>query len=164
MIKCKFENGNEAQLRHVTVGALVINESNEILLTKRAPDLLRGNKYAIPGGFLDRDETTADAATRELFEETGIEGKVEFLFKIEDRPERLNEEGNEGRQNIDFIYVVKAAGGSFRENNEVSEIKWFSENSIPDEEEFAFDHRWAVAKYFEYMKKSFPVPLIGGLI
>jgi 8-oxo-dGTP diphosphatase len=163
MINCVFENGNKATLRHITVGALVVNDKNEILLTKRAPHLLRGNKYAIPGGFLDRDETTAEAAVRELLEETGIQGEIQFLFEIEDKPERLNEEGPDGRQNVDFVYAIKKTGGQFIDNSEVSEIKWFSENSIPKEEEFAFDHHGIIIKYFEHMKNPFKLPLIGGL-
>ncbi len=162
MINCRFENGNKASLRHVTVNAIVINEKKEILLIKRALQLLRGGKYALPGGFLDRDETTKEAAVRELMEETGIEGEVDFLFKIEDSPERLNEEGRGGRQNVDMIYVIKKTGGEFKDNDEVSEIKWFSFEDLPKEKDFAFDHRDVIMKYFQYLENPFPPPIIGG--
>lgn len=44
MIKCKFENGNEASLRHVCVDAIVLQD-NKLLLVKRASTLLEGGKW-----------------------------------------------------------------------------------------------------------------------
>src|ERR1035437_211634 len=103
MIKCILENGRKASFRHVTVGAIVVNEKKEVLLVKRAPNLSRGNKYSIPGGFLDRDENLEEAALRELKEETGYDGKIEMLFYINDNPKRPKED----RQNVDFVFIVK---------------------------------------------------------
>ncbi|OGH16552.1 MAG: hypothetical protein A3C30_05180 [Candidatus Levybacteria bacterium RIFCSPHIGHO2_02_FULL_40_18] len=157
MIECEFENGNKANLRHVTVKALTINDRHEVLLTKRAPHLLRGGKYDIPGGFMDRDEDTRECALRELFEETGIKGEVEFLLRINDNPERPKED----RQNVDFIYVVKAVEGELRLDHEGIEVGWFSEKDLPSEDKFAFDHRDSILKYFQYLKAPFELPIIG---
>ena len=70
MIKCTLENKHETSFRHITVGSIVVNEKQEVLLIKRAINLLRGGKYSIPGGFLDRDENLEEGALRELKEET----------------------------------------------------------------------------------------------
>ena len=70
MITCTFEKGFTDNLRHVVVHALVVRD-NEILLEKRAGDLNESGKWAIPGGFLSLDETTAEGVLRELYEETG---------------------------------------------------------------------------------------------
>lgn len=158
MISCKFEHGHEASLRHVTVCAIVTNDNNEVLLTKRAPHLLRGNMYTVPGGFLDRNETTQQGVLREIKEETGLLGKIDFLLRINDtkRPK-------EDRQNVDFIYVVKAEGDKFKDNSEVIETKWFNKNNLPPDSEFAFDHRESIELYFDYLQKPFPVPIIGAL-
>lgn len=76
MINCQFENGNKASLRHVTVDSIVLNENRDsILLVKRASHLSNPNKYALPGGFLGRDENTETAAKREVLEETGYQRK-----------------------------------------------------------------------------------------
>ncbi len=157
MIECQFENGNKAFLRHVTVKALTLNEKKEVLLTKRSSKVIGAGKYDIPGGFLDHGEDIKEGALRELFEETGIRGKVEFLFRINDNPKRRKED----RQNIDFIYVVSVVGGKFKPDIETSEIGWFSEEKIPIEEEFAFDHRDSILKYFQYLKEPFQLPIIG---
>lgn len=157
MIKCKFENGGEASLRHVTVGALVINNKRQILIAKRAKHLNNGGKYGIPSGFMDRDEATAQTAIRELLEETGLNGEVVSLFQIVDTPDRPKED----RQNVHFNYIVKAEEGEFNKNEEVEETKWSSKDDLPSEEEFAFDHRRFIERYFEYLEKPFDLPLMG---
>ncbi len=44
----------------------------QILLIQRAKYPFKG-KYALPGGFVEMDESLENAARRELFEETGVE-------------------------------------------------------------------------------------------
>lgn len=159
MIQCTFEDGGKAVkgLRHVCIGAITVNDKNQVLLVKRAPHLTNGGKYAIPGGFLDRDETTAQATLRELKEETGYTGKIKFLFQIVDNPNRPKED----RQNVDFRYVVEVIEGEKKDNNEVSEIEWFDIDQLPSEEERAFDHIESVELYLQYLKKSFQLPIIN---
>lgn len=41
MIKCQFENGGVGYLRHVTVDVIIINDEKEILLAKRAQDMIK---------------------------------------------------------------------------------------------------------------------------
>lgn len=146
MISCFFENGNRAAkgLRHVTVGAIAVNGNQQVLLVKRTPDIHNGGRYAIPGGFLDRDEDTKQATLRELKEETGFDGEIVSLLKINDNPKRPKED----RQNVDFIYVVKILGGEANGDKETGSIEWFNKDNLPVEEDFAFDHREALLEYF----------------
>lgn len=159
MITCTFENGNKATrgLRHVTVGAIVINDKNQVLLVKRAENMHNGGKFTIPGGFLDRDEDTKQGTLRELKEETGYEGEIISLFRINTCPTRPKED----RQNVDFIYIVKLLGGESTENSEVTNIVWVGKDDLPEDAEFAFDHRDSIMKYFDYLEQEFPLPIIG---
>jgi len=159
MISCLFENGNKAirGLRHVTIGAIVVNENKQVLLVKRAANMHNGGKFTIPGGFLDRDENTEQGTLRELKEETGYEGEIDCLFRINDNPNRPKED----RQNVDFLYIVKLKSGIKTINSEVSKILWFDKDQLPEEEEFAFDHKNSILKYFEYLEKTFSLPIIG---
>ena len=135
MISCTFENGNKASLRHVVVDAIVVKDGT-ILLIKRAAHLLNGGKWGIIGGFVDRDETCPKAVVRELKEETNLDAKSVKFIKFIDNPDRKNED----RQNIVFIYEVEAEGEPKPQESEVDEVKWFPINSLPKEEDFAFDH------------------------
>lgn len=159
MITCTFENGNTASLRHVVVDAIAINDNQQVLLTKRAPHLTRGGFFTVPGGFVDRDESTEQAVLRELKEETGYEGKIVSLFQINDSPDRPRED----RQNIDFVYVVKVISGEQQHNSEVTQIQWYSKDDLPTEEEFAFDHRNAIMRFFEYTHQQYVFPIIGEI-
>lgn len=53
------------------VGALIFNESNELLLLKRSIEPAKG-KFGLCGGFIDPDETNIEALHREVYEETKI--------------------------------------------------------------------------------------------
>jgi len=55
----------------VGVGVLVV-QSGKILLAKRKSSLSFGH-YGAPGGHLEYGETVQECATRELFEEAGLE-------------------------------------------------------------------------------------------
>lgn len=135
MITCKFENGNEAFLRHVVVDALVL-KGNKILLIKRTGKLLEGGKWALPGGFIERDETLKEAIEREVIEESGYKIKNIKLLRFIDDPNRPNED----RQNIAFIFTAEALGKIGESDWEVDDQKWFDLNDLPPKKEMAFDH------------------------
>lgn len=135
MIKCTFENGNEASLRHVIVDALILKD-DKILLVKRTGKLLEGGKWALVGGFVDRDETIEEAIHREVLEETGWKIKNPKLLRIVDNPNRPNED----RQNIAFVYVCEASEQVGKGDWENDEMKWFSFDQLPEKEKIAFDH------------------------
>jgi len=159
MIKCILENGHEVSFRHVTADVIVINEKNEILLVKRASNLVNGGKYAIPGGFVDRGETVREAGVREIMEETGYEVEPFLLLRIADNPDRPQED----RQNIGFFYIAKVKGGKRMLNNEVSEISWFNLNKLPSKDQFAFDHYETIQLYANYLSEKFAVPVFGKI-
>ncbi|GBG31430.1 Nucleoside diphosphate-linked moiety X motif 6 [Hondaea fermentalgiana] len=58
----------------VGVGALVLNQRNEILLVKEKHS--QYDRWKMPGGLVDPGELLPDGAKREVFEETGI--RAEF--------------------------------------------------------------------------------------
>ena len=65
---------------YIGIGGVVINENDELLVVSekyRAPG--RGPGYKLPGGALLPGEHLAEAAVREVFEETGISTAFEAL-------------------------------------------------------------------------------------
>src|ERR1035437_2935256 len=66
MIKCEFENGKKASLRHVCADVLVLKDDKILLQLRSTKLLMEPGKWALAGGFVDLDETVAEAAEREV--------------------------------------------------------------------------------------------------
>ena len=64
----------------IAAGCVVINEQNELLvIVERAHAKTRPNFFKLPGGAVDPQERLADAAVREVWEETGVQARFERL-------------------------------------------------------------------------------------
>lgn len=114
----------------------------EILLIRRGRPPFAGT-WALPGGFVDRDEDLPHAAARELAEETGVR---------KPRVEQVGVVGTPGRDprghTVTALYVAATtpARGSATAGDDASEVGWFSPDELPA---LAFDHgdlvAWSVA-------------------
>jgi len=151
MITCIFEDGNKAFLRHVTVNAIVVKD-NQVLLGKRGTfkgkPIAESGKWGLLGGFFGRDETLIQAVKREVMEESGWEIDEIKLLKINDNPNRPQED----RQNVDFIFSAKAIKQVKTSDEEVTELKWFDLDKLPPKDQIAFDHGEALEIYVESQK------------
>ncbi len=160
MINCFFENGNKDSLRHIVVGVIILKEG-KVLLARRGTfqgkPILESGKWALSGGFLDRDETTLQAAIREVKEELGLEIDNLNLLHIVDKPDRPKED----RQNVNFVFVADFIGGDIIKSEEVLETKWFDLDSLPPKDEIAFDFYDELEFYKKYLKKKFKLPAIN---
>ncbi len=67
---------------------LVTNKKKELLLIKRGIDPCKG-RWALPGGFVELDETIQEAGQRELHEETGLTGKAGRLIGLHMQKSRM---------------------------------------------------------------------------
>ncbi len=127
--------------RHVVVDGVVI-KGEEILLIRRGIEPGKG-MMALPGGYLNWNETIEEAVVREVFEETGVKTKIVHLLGVYSSPDR------EPRvmQNVAVVYVLEVVDDTEMkaQESEVAEVTWYSENSLP--ENMAFDHREIIADY-----------------
>jgi len=160
MINCQFENGSRTSLRHVAVNAIVIKDGH-VLLGKRGlyhgKPIPESGKWGLIGGYFDRDETMRQAVCREVMEESGWEIDNLVLLRINDNPNRPKEDA----QNVDMIFMVDAVRQVGVSDEEVTELKWFDLNQLPDPELIAFDHGEDIELYKRYLKEQFPLPVLG---
>jgi len=82
------------------------------------------NRYpwGLPGGWLGRGESPAEGALRELAEETGFVGEVGPLVWM----------GTGARPALDFAYLVRIVGGSFRRSDEIDEYRFVRPEALPE--------------------------------
>jgi ADP-ribose pyrophosphatase YjhB (NUDIX family) len=155
VITCAFEDGGRATLRHVVVHAIV-ERDGALLLVRRAARLSEGGKWGLPGGFLDRGETLVDGVRRELREETGWDGHVVGLLRINSRPDRPRED----RQNVAFDFVLRPLERVGEPDDESSEVAWVSLDRLPPLDSLAFDHGDTVRIYLASRGRRAPAPLL----
>ncbi|HPF94523.1 MAG TPA: NUDIX hydrolase [Tenuifilaceae bacterium] len=124
----------------VTVDSLVFkpqdNSSFLILLVKRGNEPYKG-QYALPGGFPEMDELLADAAIRELHEETGLSNislKPLSTFDAVDRDPR-------GRNISLTFYGFANSDAKATAGDDAAEAEWFPLSNLP---KLAFDHKQIV--------------------
>lgn len=120
-----------------------------VLLVQRANEPYKG-KWAFPGGFMNMDETTEEAARRELKEETGL--IVDDISQIGtfDRVDR----DPRGRVITVAYFVVIDGIREVKGGDDAAVARWFSIQNLP---ELAFDHQEimevAMRKLRDYGKK-----------
>jgi len=158
MITCYFEDSKKpAYLRHIVVDMLMVDK-NQILLIKRGLKYLEANKWALPGGYLDRDETLKQAALREVKEETGYQAKIINLFMINDNPKRPRELK---RQGVAFVYLLKPLKKVGKSDHEIKTTKWFDLDKLPPKNQIAFDHLKIIKLYKQHLQKPLKLPILG---
>ncbi len=109
-----------------------VDSGLEILLIQRKNDPFAG-KWALPGGFLDMDETLEVAAARELKEETCLIAKSLEQLKVYSRVGR----DPRGRV-ISVAFLVELEPGQEpKAADDAQEAEWFKLDQLPS---LAFDH------------------------
>lgn len=104
--------------------AVVLNERRHVLLVKRNRDPHKG-RWCLPMGFAESGETIAEAAVRELKEETGTDGRVLRLLDATSLPS-----GDFGDVVI-VTFELRKTGGSEHPGDDADEVRYFPLSQYP---------------------------------
>lgn len=105
-----------------SVGMIVIRDGN-CLCIKRGKAPGQGT-WAPPSGFLECDETLQEAAERELFEETGLRGKVRELLGA------YSEINDVYGDVVTVVYLMEAQGKP-KAGDDALDAKFFPLDNMP---------------------------------
>lgn len=106
----------------VGVGAVVFHK-DRVLLVRRAKDPRRG-QWSLPGGLQELGETVAEAAGREVFEETGLSVRILGIADVVDLIER-DEDGGRVRYHYTLVDLVACwEDGEIRPGSDAAEVVW----------------------------------------
>lgn len=121
----------------------VVVRDGALLLVRRGNDPYKGC-WALPGGFMEMDETIEHCAARELQEETGIvvDEKSLRLVGIHSAPGR----DPRGRTVTAAYAVAVDSGIQAAAGDDAAEVRWWPLQELPP---LAFDHREIVADAME---------------
>ncbi len=120
----------------VTVDLVVLDTTQppRVLLIRRGSEPFAG-EWALPGGFVDMDELVADAARREVREETGADvDEVHFVGYFDD-PDR-----DPRHRTVTFAFwaQVDADGQKIAAGDDAEAAEWVPVDELPSG--MAFDH------------------------
>ena len=132
----------------VTADAMIFRKNKpvtEILLIQRGnPPFI--DTWALPGGFMEMDETLETTAKRELLEETGLRVSTLEQFYTFDEVDR----DPRGRTiSTIFIGFLENTDAETHAGSDAKDAKWFPLSALPP---LAFDHE----KIIQKAKKKYP--------
>ena len=113
------------------------HDLSSILLIQRKSDPFAG-AWALPGGFMDMDESASGAAIRELKEETSLDvSEVTQIgaYSSVDRDPR-------GRVVTVAFFAKVNSNATVAAGDDAADAKWFPVDDLP---ELAFDHQQIIA-------------------
>jgi ADP-ribose pyrophosphatase YjhB (NUDIX family)/ribosomal protein S18 acetylase RimI-like enzyme len=121
------------------VGVLV-EVDNGVVLIKRGhhPKI---NRWALPAGFIEADESIEEAAIRECKEETNLDIELVEMFHVDSFPTDPTPEPG-----IIIFYRAKPVGGTMQPGDDAEEAKVFAADSLPNDVAFR-THRAALSRW-----------------
>ena len=130
----------------IAVGGVIIRD-NKILLTKRRDEPDK-NKWAIPGGKLELNETLEEGLKREMKEETSLNVKIGKLLGI-------IEVINDSFHYVILDYECDIISGEIEANSDALDIGYFNLNGLSNVNETTLNF------IREISKGVFPVSIIN---
>ena len=106
------------------VGLLIEHEGQLVFIQRgHAP---HEGEWALPSGFIEIDETAEQAASREAYEETGLEIEITEQFSVHSFPEGPPLSG------IIVFYRARPLNiGALRAGDDARDVKLFSPDALP---------------------------------
>jgi ADP-ribose pyrophosphatase YjhB (NUDIX family) len=116
------------ELGHITLkvgaDAAIFNAQGEILLMERND----GTGWCLPCGFVEPDESPAQAAVREALEETGLEIEVRALVGVFTRKASAN---NGPHALLAVVHLCEVTGGTLTLSKEGLDLRYWPLDDVP---------------------------------
>lgn len=129
----------------VAAGTFVV-EDERVLLVRRGVEPRLG-LWALPAGYAEADETPAEAAVRETYEETGLHVAVDRLMGV------YHFAGPPS--GVLVLYAAHIIGGQTRPGDDALEVRQFEAAHLPEPRQIAFGpHRRLLAEWAQAIRPS----------
>lgn len=157
--------------RQIWVSRSVAVAVSVVLVYERQPYILVNQRgtgvpdfqgyWNLPCGYLDYDETTQEAAVREVWEECGV--NVNTLLQSCDiefftQPWDVSSNPDNEKQNVTIhhglharVNVLPELTNVYNEPDETADIRWLPLADV-DTLQYAFNHRARIDKYVAHLK------------
>jgi 8-oxo-dGTP diphosphatase len=124
------------QSYRIAADAMIVDNPRKprkvVLITRKNPPY-QGN-FALPGGFLEPDETIEQCCIREAKEETSVDVAIVRIVGVYSDPKR----DPRGRT-VTVTYLCKPVGGDVKGNDDAASARWHDVKELRGLT-LAFDH------------------------
>jgi ADP-ribose pyrophosphatase YjhB (NUDIX family) len=110
----------------IGVRGAVFDASGRILMVRETVD---DNRWTLPGGWADVNQTPAQSVVREVFEESGFHVRAVKLAAVWDRARQA--QPPTAFSVVRMFFICTLEGGEPRTSLETSEVGWFAETDVP---------------------------------
>jgi len=121
----------QALLLLPAAAAIVQDDEGRVLLIRRGD----GRGWSLPGGMMEPGERIAEAAVREVWEETGLEVEPVRLVGVYSDPAYTHITFPNGDE-VHFVsstFVCRVVGGNLRPDGDESlEVAYFAPDALPE--------------------------------
>lgn len=145
----------------LSVDCVIFGYKDEVLhvaLIERKKQPFKGD-WALPGGFVEGDETVEQAALRELQEETGIHDIYLEQFHVFSKPDR----DPRGRViTVAFFALINSEHTDLSATEDAAQAQWYPAYDIP---QLAFDHEIIYEKAVDALRIAATIkPIVFELL
>ena len=133
----------------------VLQDCLQVLLIQRSREPFRGS-WALPGGFVEIDESLDDAALRELREETGL--SYAYLEQLYTYGEPRRDPRGRVVSVAYFALAPRDAAGLVHSGSDVSHVCWYPVDGLPS---LAFDHGEILAYALRRLRYKLEYSAVG---
>ncbi|QQE13472.1 NUDIX hydrolase [Planctomycetota bacterium] len=139
----------------VDVVVFALDEDDlQVMLIERDIEPFAG-QWALPGGFVQVEETLDEAARRELEEETGVKNiYLEQLYTFGE----TQRDPRERVVTVAYYALVNLEGHNIKASSDARNAAWFSINDLP---KLAFDHEHILDTALERLRGKLRYQPIG---
>jgi ADP-ribose pyrophosphatase YjhB (NUDIX family) len=127
-IEALFEAETGYATPKVGVRGAVFDDAGRILMVREVVD---ENRWTLPGGWADVNQTPAQSVVREVLEESGYRVQAVKLAAVWDRARQA--QPPRAFSLVRMFFICSLEGGAPTTSLETSEIGWFGEDEIPED-------------------------------
>lgn len=135
--------------------SVLVTDGEQVLLGRRVARNPGGQKWCLPGGFIEYGEDFLSAAVREVKEETGLEVEIRSIINVVSNflSPRLH--------TLVVVLLARVVAGTLAPGDDLSEMAWFPrQGPLP---EMAFDaDRYIVETYARTGLSGLPVGAVDA--
>jgi len=136
-------------LNPIVAAGTLVELDGRVALVRRGVEPGR-DRWGLPAGYVEADETAEEAAVRETLEETHLEVEVEGLLDAYSY-------GQQQDRGVLLVYAARPMGGTLEPGDDAVAAGWFAPDELP---EVAFRthwevlHKWRRARSVDYRQAT----------